>query len=396
MATTQQPPVGNPQNQPQHNPGNDPIQMTPEQLRRFAESGVPPGQPQPQPQPTQQPPVGQPPVQQPPVQQPPTQQQPQALQPIQLQDGSFELRLPTGQVYKGANASEVWQRVAEAQVAASQRIRDLSDEATRYREGLAAVTGRQPVGPNGQPVQQGPQPLRFDAAVYNELHKQDPQLALQYQLGAMFGVADINEVPGVVNRLIENSARYETQMTINNFKAMAPDFPGTDQAIKAVMDFIAANNIPFTAPNLKMVHDGMVRAHAANPQTGYAPLAPGQFPQVAPAPQAQPQANTQPAPAVNYDPNPQGPYAFNPDRGFGAYQPAPVPAPVAQPTATAAPVPTAGFPTMPQVSAPAAPPPAPPTGMPAANQPAQIDEAKAATMTTQELRQYIESQLQPR
>ena len=391
-------------------PPVQPIEMTPEQIRALAAGNPPQPQPSPAPQPAPQPvPQPQPQPQQPPVQQPPAPTAaPATGQPTRLADGSWELRLPTGQVYKGANEQALITALATAQVNASERIRQVTDEATRFRAGLEAVTGRRQDGGNGQPTGG----FQFDPAVYRELSQSDPMLAFQYQMGALFGVDDINEVIPTVRKVLDNSTKYEVQTAINQFRAQAPDFPGTQDAINKVVGFMKDKNIPFNADNLLLVHQGMVARGEAN--GGYKPLAPGQIPpgMAVPAnPYAQPvaqpaaQPGTQPTPAL-VSPDPQGLYFFGPD-GFGSRPPAPVPqptapAPVAQPASVAqpsayppapAPVAVPGFPSMPTPAA--VPMPAAPIGAPSNSVPTgQLTEDQIAAMPRDQLRQYIESNLQ--
>jgi hypothetical protein len=279
-------------------------------------------------------------------------------------------------------------------VNASARITELSTEAERLRNGLAAVTG-QPVGNGAAPAQQ------FDRAVYMELQAQDPILAMNYLDQHRFGLNNINDVIPYYTRTAQAADEFRTAQTVSQFRLLAPDFPGTQQAVDAVMGYMKQHGIPFSAPNLHMVHQAMVTAHAQNPAVGYAPLQitmPGQQPQ----PQMPQPGNPQPGqpqpqvdPRLLYDPSPQGNYSFGPG-GFGTSYPAQPAAPtaptLAQPTVVAPPpvqVPTVQYPPIPQQAQPLPMPTVTPTAAPSG----QASEAQVNEMDTAILRRYIESNL---
>jgi hypothetical protein len=360
--------------------------------------------------PQQQPPAQQPPAQQPPSQNPndlspqqvrdiaagiPQQAQPapQQAPPAQIpglppieraQDGTMSMRLPTGQVYKGANEYELMAQLAQAQINASGRISELGNETARLRNGLAAVTGQPVQGDGIQPAQS-----QFDRAVYMELQAQDPILAMNYLDQHRFGLNNINEVIPYYQRTAQAADEFRTAQTVSQFRILAPEFPGTQQAVDSVMGFMKQNNIPFTAPNLKLVHDGMVKAGV------YQPLQMTQQPPLQAA-QPAPQPGAPQPPQIDprlLDPNPQGPYAFGPG-GFGTNYPAQPSASVApqptQPTVVAPPpLPTAQYPPIPQQAAPLPMPTVTPTAAPNG----QPSEAQVNEMDTSTLRRYIESNL---
>lgn len=371
LAQPTQQPVQQPQQQQPQPPANM-GEMTPQQVRSIADNI----------QPTLQQPVQQP--QQQPVPQIP------GLPPIERgADGMLSMKLPTGQVYKGRDMNELTAALAQAQVNASQRITELGSETARLRQGIAAVTGQPVQGPDGQPAAQVSQ---FDRATYMELQALDPILAANYLDAHRLGLPSVNDVVPTYQSVMRATQEFQTAQTVNQFRVLAPDFPGTQEAVNLVMDFMRDQKIPFTAQNLKLVHDGMVRAGK------YQPLAPQQFmpvaqPTVTAMPTMQPQAQPQ-APAM-YDPSPQGNYAFGPN-GFGSqYEtPAATPPAPAMPAAPQLPVQqTVAYPAMPQQAMPMPMPqvttqPTAPTG---GNTP--ITEEAVNTMGTAQLRQLIENNL---
>lgn len=311
------------------------------------------------------------------------------LPPIERQqDGTLAMRLPTGQIYKGTNVTELFTQVVQGQVNASTRITELNTEAQRLRDGLAAVTG--------QPVGTTPGQSQFDRAVYMELQAQDPILAANYLDQHRFGLPNINDVVPYYTRTAQSAEEFRTAQTVNTFRIMSPDFPGTEQAVNEVMGFMKANSIPFTAPNLKLVHDGMVKAGKYQPLQITMPGQPAQptiqIPGMPPIPVAtQPGAPGALAPVV-YDPSPAGNYGFGPG-GFGTQAPPPAPVQVAVPSVIAPPpvaVPTAGYPPIPQQAVPLPMPQVTPIQAP----PGAVSEAQVNAMDTATLRQYIESNLQ--
>lgn len=386
----------------------DPNQLTPQQIRDRA-AGQPP---QPQPPPAQQPPPPQP-GQPPPAQQPPSGTQPPQPPPVQtsgvprpqqMQDGSFMIQLPTGQRYIGRTAEEAYDNLATAQINASGTIRDLRDQAQRFQRGVQALSGGAPVDPatgNAKPV--------FEPGIYKQLNEQDPMMALQYGLQHLMGLNTMEEVVPAIEDMRYQTRDYAYTIAINKFRAAAPDFPNHQQAVDTLMDTMAAYHLPFTAENLVMVHNNL------KVQNAYPNFQQQQQQQ----PQYQPSQPPMQPPAVAYNPNPQGPYAFDPGRGFSPYAPA---APVFQPPQPQYPVNAApqnpyappqqnpygappaynpyanaqppmapgGFPSMPQVPLPPAPAGAP--GQPF-NPNGQANESALYSMDTNALRASIEANL---
>lgn len=337
-----------------------PSEMTPEQIRNIA-AGTPVAAPAAAP--TQLPSIP-------------------GLPPIERQaDGSLAMKLPTGQVYKGANEWELMAELAKGQVNSSAHITNISQETERLRQGLAAVTG---TGTPGQPGQS-----QFDRAVYMELQAQDPIIAANYLDQHRFGFQNINDVVPTFQRTAATAEDYRTQVTVNNFRNSNPDFPGTQQAVDAVMGFMKTNNIPFTADNLGMVHQQMVRAQK------YQPLVMNPNANQQPGMPTTPAQPTAPAPGFNpatYDPNPAGLYAFGPG-GFGTSN-APAPAAPAAPMPAAPAAPQYAYPTMPNVSQPATPVPmGPNTTMTIQPGQAITEDTMNGQMSKEQLRQFIETNL---
>lgn len=375
---TQQP---QPNPQPQTQPGTQPVtapvtdmnSLTPEQLRQIA-TGT----------------------------QPASQQQPIMLPGTeQLQDGTLQLKLPTGQVYRGRDATELFNQVVQGQVNASQRITEMSQERERINAAINAIGGRTPAGQAQE---------QFDRAVYMELQQVDPIAAQNYLDQYRFGLTSINEVVPYYQNTFRAAQEFQTAQTVNNFRAARPDFPGTREAVDLIIGFMKENNIPFSANNLALVHDGMVKANKYQPLTVQQNSAMTMQPQPGTAGQpGQPVAQPPQNPGF-FDVNPQGNYSFGPN-GFGSspyaapVPPAPVvPTAVTAAYAPAAPQPPAApapYPAMPQVGYPgmpnAIPMPMPPATGPITAAPQTVpvqNEGQLNEMSAQQIRAFIESRLQ--
>lgn len=368
-------------------PSNNPNDLTPAQIRERA-AGAP---------------AAQPPAQPPPA--PAAAPAPAPFAPQQESDGTFSIKLPTGQVYKGATPQDAYTRLAEGQVAASQRITELTQAEQRARDAAAAALGHAP-----QPAQPGG-PMQWDGNVYNELSKSDPGLAMDYYWGCRMGLASLDDVQPALERIQTNSIAYEQNEVVSKFRGLAPDFPGTKQAVDALMDTVSKQGVAFNAENLAMVHRDLVARRV------YAPAAvPPRTIEGTPPPQVAAQFATSPGPPDPrmYDPNPVGQYAFGPN-GFGSspvmFQPAPVapvPAPASgnyqpppgyilvpatgapagtPPQMVTAPIPTSGYPAQPLATLPAG------GGNGAPGGPQAVDENSVNLMDTTALRQFIEQNL---
>jgi hypothetical protein len=378
----QQPPGAPGQPAPQPAPPQNPPDMggmTPEQLRQY-QIGVQPGTPQAAPQ-----------------------FQPQPVNPYvpqRQQDGQFVIALPTGQRYIGHSPEEAIQRLAEAQVNASQTISNVTAERDRFR---TALTGDQP----------GQGQAKFDKAAYMELQQVDPILAANYLDQFRFGLNSPAEVPQTFQRMNANAMEYEMAREVNTFKALAPDFPGTQAAVDAVMQTLRANNIPFKAENLRMIHNelatrGVYQRVATQPQYQMPqpgaqppqPMIPGQPPAQLIIPSFEPQGNygfgpngfgSAPQPAAQFQPPAPQPPQYAPPQYPPAAAQAPQYAPQPPQQAYYPPT-TAAYPGMPPAAA--APMPPPPQGaspVPGAQQP---NENQLNLMTAQALREVVEQRLQ--
>lgn len=381
-----------PQPQPGPNPGQpnptpapvpaptpvptNPHEMTPEQIRQLAAG------PAPAPVPIAQPAAP-----------------PAPYQPMRQADGSYAIQLPTGQIYKGASPEAAYAQLYEAQVNASRHIQQVNAEVERLRAGLAAVTGRPVEVTPGQPGQ--PATISWDVNLYRELEKQDPLLAQDYLDACRFGFNDINAVRPAFQSMQQTTSKMNLAWETNNFKAMAPDFPQTKEAIDLILKELNGRGLPYTAANLKLVHDSLVRSHAVDPNTGYAPLPANALPQlVAGQPQTMPTQPALPPPAPVAPPvvdaNPQGLYSYGPG-GFGTRrEEVPTAQPAAPPAGQPAPAPpAAAYPSIPQPVAQPQPMPAAPTGAgPVAAPAGAMSEDQLYSMPTDKLRQFVEANLQ--
>jgi hypothetical protein len=373
MATNQTPPQPPAPQQPAapQNPG----EMTTQQLREPAPPPPAPAAPQP---PAAPPPAA-----------------PSDMPLPQLnQAGQYEIALPTGQRYQGATPEQAYQQVIQAQINASELIREQRQELDRIRAGVQQAVGEPPAATAGGAMQ-------FDRNVFVQLMNSDPILALDYADACRWKLNSVDEVEEQRQRVFQNTQSTEIDRVTTGFRAMAPDFPGTPEAVDKLMNTMNQQGIPFNAENLNIVHRHLVGLHAQNPQWGYAPAG-----QVVQPPQPPQQSLPPQVPPVPYNPAPMGPYAYDPSVGFQPQgypqQPPPVvvpPAPVPGQyiSATQAPPQPVGYP---QIPVAAYPPVYPMPQAPAAPGPGQTlpqgfaSEDDINRMSTVDLRNAIAQHLQ--
>ena len=133
-----------------------------------------------------------------------------ALPPINEPPKEIEVKLTTGQVYRGKTQDEVMQQLVRAQEEASRTISDLR---------------RQPE-PEPQPAPAG----EFDVNQYYKLLAENPVAAQNYMLGYQLGI-DPNEVVPTLRYVYDVSQRANASMQIAEFHARHPEYPGgTDSA----------------------------------------------------------------------------------------------------------------------------------------------------------------------
>jgi hypothetical protein len=159
-----------------------------------------------------------------------------------LENGQREVTLPTGQVYRGTN-DEVLNQLAKAQTHASQRITELG----------------QLVPPPAPPAPTGPQV--------------DPTAKALADLTAQgMGFANADEYLAELNQVRTGYQQTQNQQTAQQFLAVTPDFPKSQENADKIDATLVALGLPATVQNLQVAHHylkgtGQYVAVAAPPAT---------------------------------------------------------------------------------------------------------------------------------
>lgn len=132
----------------------------------------------------------------------------------------LEVKLSTGQVFKGATPEEVISKIASAQEQASTTIRDREEQIRQLNEQLAQrqATQAQPISADGT----------FDKKKYWELMDQNPVEAQNYLDSVRLQIPQEQVVPAY-QYAYTVSQRVADQMEVARFHQTFPDFPGGDQ-----------------------------------------------------------------------------------------------------------------------------------------------------------------------
>ena len=171
-----------------------------------------------------------------------------------LENGQREMRLATGQVYRGKDDAELYGQLAKAQIAASRRITELSARS----EPVAPVT---------------PTPTTPDAV--------DPTaLAIADLMAPAFGVkngaelvAAFAEQQRIANAQQEYMGAQQANMEAANFFRAVPEFSKSQADADRIDQFLQTNNLPFNAQTAEMAYytlkakGGMTAAPATNRAT---------------------------------------------------------------------------------------------------------------------------------
>jgi hypothetical protein len=152
-----------------------------------------------------------------------------------LENGQREMRLATGQVYRGKDDAELYGQLAKAQVAASKRITELSARP-------------EPVAPIA------PTPVTPEAV--------DPTaLAIADLMAPAFGVkngaelvAAFAEQQRIANAQQEFMGAQQANMEAANFFRAVPEFSKSQADADKIDQFLQTNNMPFNANTAEMAY----------------------------------------------------------------------------------------------------------------------------------------------
>jgi len=151
-----------------------------------------------------------------------------------LENGQREMRLSTGQVYRGKDDAELYGQLAKAQVAASKRITELSH----------AVP---PVAPVAPPV--ATEPIDTTALAIADL--------MAPAFGAKNGaelVAKFAEQQETAQRQQEFMAAQQANFEAANFFRAVPEFSKSQADADRIDGFLQENGLPFNAKTAEMAY----------------------------------------------------------------------------------------------------------------------------------------------
>jgi hypothetical protein len=152
-----------------------------------------------------------------------------------LENGQREMRLATGQVYRGKDDAELYGQLAKAQVAASKRITELS----RTPEPIAPVA----------PPQQAPDAIDPTALAIADL--------MAPAFGAKNGqelVAAFAEQNRIANAQQEFMAAQQANFEAANFFRAVPEFSKSQGDADRIDGFLQENGLPFNAKTAEMAY----------------------------------------------------------------------------------------------------------------------------------------------
>ena len=152
-----------------------------------------------------------------------------------LENGQREMRLATGQVYRGKDDAELYGQLAKAQVAASRRITELSHVAP-------------PAAPP-PPAPTAPAPVDQTALAIADL--------MAPAFGAKNGaelVAKFAEQQETAQRQQEFMAAQQANFEAANFFRAVPEFSKTQADADRIDGFLQENGLPFNAKTAEMAY----------------------------------------------------------------------------------------------------------------------------------------------
>ena len=152
-----------------------------------------------------------------------------------LENGQREMRLSTGQVYRGKDDAELYGQLAKAQVAASRRITELS----RTPEPVAPVA----------PIPTAPDVVDPTALAIADL--------MAPAFGAKNGaelVAAFAEQQRIANAQQEFMAAQQANFEAANFFRAVPEFSKSQADADRIDGFLQENGLPFNAKTAEMAY----------------------------------------------------------------------------------------------------------------------------------------------
>jgi hypothetical protein len=174
-------------------------------------------------------------------------------------DGQFEIKLETGETFRGANAEELANNIAAAKTHATRAIELRDRENAELRQRVAERSDQPPQPPAADPEKTAAeQPQPFDAEKYFEMLDRDPQAALSY-------AASHNPH---FQRMTMLTEQFADLMAVTAFHHSTPNFPSHDNEVAGkLLDRIVQSGKDLTPQNLTTEWQGMLARGEAQPYT---------------------------------------------------------------------------------------------------------------------------------
>ena len=181
-----------------------------------------------------------------------------------------EVKLATGQVYRGKTQEEVIQQLVHAQEEASKTIKAKSDENKRLSE--LAQQAQTPPKP-AEPANGG-----FNNTEYWRLMEADPLAALNYELKHVFGM-DVQELKSAIQEGHETTEQLRQHSAVALFMHRHPEWPSTEESSQLLLERLQERQLPLTTDSLELsfyslVNEGKLKAEKPQEQSSAVNLPP--------------------------------------------------------------------------------------------------------------------------
>ena len=168
----------------------------------------------------------------------------------------FEIKLSSGEVFKGANAEEVAQKLADSKLAATEAIRDRERQIRERDAELASLRSTQKPAPRGD--------NKFDTNKFYETLASDPASALDSYLAYRLGIPE-TEVADALAFQRDTVAVVSAHLETAKFNSRHPDAPAGNEFADTMISAMKESGRDWTADNLSLVYRDLVDAGKVKP-----------------------------------------------------------------------------------------------------------------------------------
>lgn len=171
----------------------------------------------------------------------------------------LEVKLSTGQTYKGATQQELMDQLVKAQENATTFIEQQKEKDAAREARLAELEAELSKSRTPPPTTQG----TFSSEKYYELLGKDPLLAADYLDGARYGVSP-EQVREVWVGAVHNSTEAAVVLQAALFEARCPDYPSTPEASDALLKQLGDRRV--SADNMELAWNELKRQGVITPK----------------------------------------------------------------------------------------------------------------------------------